>query len=83
MSTLLSIGVGGLDEILAGGLSEGCVFLLEGKPGTGKTTIALQFLLAGRARGQRCLYVTLSETEQELLNVAASHGWTLGNEIDI
>ncbi len=83
MSALLSTGAQGLDEILAGGLSEGCVFLLEGKPGTGKTTIALQFLLAGQARGQRCLYVTLSETEQELLNVVASHGWTFRKEIDI
>ena len=56
-------GVAGLDDILAGGLSQGHVFLLEGSPGTGKTTIALQFLLEGARRGERGLYITLSETE--------------------
>ena len=56
-------GVGGLDEILAGGLSRGRMFLLEGAPGTGKTTVALQFLLAGAAAGEKCLYITLSETD--------------------
>jgi circadian clock protein KaiC len=68
-------GVGGLDEILAGGLQRGRVYLIEGSPGTGKTTIATQFLLAGAAEGERGLYITLSETEDELRDSAASHGW--------
>jgi len=76
-------GVPGLDDILGGGLTAGHVFLLEGNPGTGKTTIALRFLLEGAALGEQCLYVTLSETEQELRNGAASHGWTLDEHIDV
>jgi circadian clock protein KaiC len=83
MPGLVPTGVYGLDDILAGGLSRGSLFLLEGKPGTGKTTIALQFLLEGEKLGQRSLYVTLSETKQELLNTALSHGWTLGQGIEI
>ena len=59
-------GVEGLDDILAGGLSRGNVFLLEGAPGAGKTTIAMQFLLEGAEEGESCLYITLSETEEEL-----------------
>ncbi|MEJ7934482.1 ATPase domain-containing protein [Sphingobium sp. AN558] len=70
-------GVEGLDEILAGGLTRGRLFLLEGSPGTGKTTIATQFLMTGAARGESCLYVTLSETDEELRDSAASHGWDL------
>jgi circadian clock protein KaiC len=70
-------GVWGLDEILAGGLTRGRMFLLEGAPGTGKTTIALQFLLEGAVRGEKCLYITLSETDDELRDSAASHGWSL------
>jgi circadian clock protein KaiC len=70
-------GVEGLDDILAGGLTRGRVFLLEGSPGTGKTTIATQFLMEGAAKGERCLYVTLSETEDEMRDSADSHGWTL------
>jgi circadian clock protein KaiC len=70
-------GIAGLDEILGGGLPANRVHLLEGDPGTGKTTLALQFLLDGVARGQRCLYVTLSETAHELRAVARSHGWSL------
>lgn len=76
-------GVPGLDDILYGGLTAGHTFLLEGNPGTGKTTIALRFLLEGAAAGDRCLYITLSETEQELRNGAASHGWTLGDNIEV
>ena len=68
-------GVAGLDEILAGGLQRGRVYLIEGSPGTGKTTIATQFLLEGAAAGERGLYITLSETEDELRHSAASHGW--------
>src|SRR5688572_24559348 len=76
-------GVPGLDDVLAGGLTVGHVFLLEGNPGTGKTTIALRFLLEGAAAGEQCLYITLSETEQELRNGAASHGWTIGGKIEV
>ena len=76
-------GVPGLDDVLAGGLTAGHVFLLEGNPGTGKTTIALRFLLEGEAAGEQCLYITLSETEQELRDGAASHGWALGKNIEI
>ncbi len=71
-------GVRGLDEILSGGLTRGRVFLLEGSPGTGKTTIATQFLMEGVSRGERCLYITLSETDEEMRESAASHGWDLG-----
>jgi circadian clock protein KaiC len=72
-----SMGVAALDEVLGGGLARDRVFLLEGDPGTGKTTLALSFLLAGAAAGERVLYVTLSETEEELRDGAASHGWDL------
>jgi len=68
--------VEGLDDILAGGLQRGRVYLIEGSPGTGKTTIATQFLLAGAAAGESGLYITLSETDEELRESAASHGWT-------
>lgn len=71
------LGVAGLDEITAGGLARGRLFLLEGSPGTGKTTIATQFLLAGAAAGERSLYITLSETEDEFRTGATSHGWSL------
>jgi circadian clock protein KaiC len=76
-------GVEGLDDILIGGLSPGHVYLLEGSPGTGKTTIALRFLLEGMGVGERGLYITLSETEQELRDGAASHGWDLGDGIQV
>jgi circadian clock protein KaiC len=76
-------GVYGLDDILAGGLSEGNVFLLEGEPGAGKTTIALQFLMEGAALGEPSLYVALSESEAELRLGAASHGWELQAPIHI
>jgi circadian clock protein KaiC len=76
-------GISGLDGVLSGGLARGRVYLLEGEPGAGKTTIALQFLLAGAAAGERSLYVTLSETEEELRDGAASHGWALGDAIHV
>lgn len=76
-------GVAGLDDILGGGLADGHVFLLEGDPGTGKTTVALRFLIEGAKNGERCLYITLSETESELRAVAASHGWELDENIVI
>lgn len=71
-------GIAGLDDVLAGGLTRDRVFLLEGQPGSGKTTIALQFLLEGAQAGETGLYITLSESETELRESAASHGWTLG-----
>ena len=70
-------GIDGLDNILCGGLKPGRLFLLEGSPGAGKTTMAIQFLAAGAARGEPMLYITLSETEEELRDSAASHGWDL------
>src|SRR4029450_1748983 len=76
-------GVPGLDEILAGGFTKGSLFLVEGTPGTGKTTLALRFLMEGAAEGERTLYITLSETKDELLRGAASHGWTLGRNVEI
>ncbi|WFS03160.1 ATPase domain-containing protein [Rhizobium tumorigenes] len=76
-------GVAGLDNILSGGLSRDHVFLLEGNPGTGKTTIALQFLLEGAKLGEKCLYITLSETDSELRASAASHGMSIDDTIEI
>ena len=70
-------GVQGLDDITSGGLARGRLFLLEGSPGTGKTTIATQFLMSGAKAGERSLYITLSETEDELRSGARSHGWEL------
>ena len=75
--TKARLGVDGLDDITVGGLQCGRLFLLEGSPGTGKTTIATQFLIAGAAAGERALYITLSETEDELRAGALSHGWSL------
>lgn len=70
-------GIEGLDSILRGGLPRNRFFLIEGDPGAGKTTLALQYLLNGAAAGEKGLYITLSETRQELEEVAASHGWDL------
>ena len=76
-------GVPGLDDVLSGGLTRGSLFLLEGNPGTGKTTIAIRFLMEGARAGETSLYVTLSETKKELLDGAASHGWDLDDRIEI
>ncbi|MCJ2008487.1 ATPase domain-containing protein [Methylobacterium sp. J-092] len=73
----LSTGIAGLDDVLSGGLTKGRLYLLEGTPGAGKTTLALQFLLDGVAHGEKSLYVTLSESAEELRASAASHGWSL------
>jgi circadian clock protein KaiC len=75
--TKCSSGVPGLDDVLVGGLPNACLYLVEGNPGVGKTTLAMQFLLEGVRQGEKCLYVTLSETKSELDAVAASHGWDL------
>ncbi|HEX4498983.1 MAG TPA: ATPase domain-containing protein [Thermoanaerobaculia bacterium] len=72
-----STGIEGLDYILGGGFPINRMYLLEGDPGAGKTTTALQFLLAGARKGEPGVYATLSETEEELRDVAASHGWSL------
>jgi len=75
--TLVTTGIAGLDEILAGGLPAAALYLVEGDPGAGKTTLGLQFLLEGARRGETGLYVTLSESKAELHKVARSHGWEL------
>jgi circadian clock protein KaiC len=74
---LLSTGVAGLDDVLGGGLTARRLYLVEGRPGTGKTTVGLQFLIAGRDRGEAVLYITLSETREEIEEVARAHGWQL------
>lgn len=73
----VSTGSAGLDDILGGGLDPRRVYLYEGRPGSGKTTLALQLLLEGVKHGERVLYITLSETERELKLVAKRHGWSL------
>lgn len=77
------LGISGLDDILLGGLRRGRLFLLEGIPGSGKTTLGLQFLLEGARFGEKGLYITLSETEEELRETATSHGWTIGGDVEI
>ena len=73
----ISTGIRGLDDILGGGLPQGHIYLLEGESGAGKTTVGLHFMLEGRDRGERTLWLTLSETERELHQIAGSHGWSL------
>ena len=75
--TRLTTGIEGLDDILGGGLPPDRLYLIQGDPGTGKTTLALQFLLEGVKRGEKVLFITLSETQDELAAVARSHGWDL------
>lgn len=67
-------GVPGLDDILNGGLIAHRLYLVDGDPGAGKTTLSLQYLLEGIKAGEKCLYITLSETKEELIASAASHG---------
>ena len=76
-STVAATGVAGLDDILGGGLTPHRLYLLEGMPGSGKTTLAFQFLLEGVRHGESVLYVTLSETTEEIRAVADSHGWSI------
>src|SRR5690349_19015708 len=77
-----STGVEGFDDILDGRLTRNRIYLVEGDPGTGKTTMAFQFMLEGLRRGEKCLYITLSETTEELHSIAASHGWDI-SQLDI
>jgi circadian clock protein KaiC len=77
-----STGVEGFDDILDGGLTRNRIYLVEGDPGTGKTTMAFQFMLEGLRRGEKCLYITLSETTEELHSIAVSHGWDI-SQLDI
>jgi len=76
-ASLLRMGVSGLDDVLGGGLTAERLYLVEGAPGAGKTTLAIQFLSEGAELGERTLYITLSETASELIDVAHSHGWDL------
>lgn len=78
LKVLQATGIPGLDEILGGGLVPSRVYLIEGKPGSGKTTLALQWLMAGIAAGEAGLYVSLAETREELEEVVHSHGWDIG-----
>jgi len=75
----IATGIAGLDDILSGGLPAEHLYLIEGDPGTGKTTLALQFLMQGVEAGESCLYITLSESKAELLLAARSHGWNIDN----
>src|SRR3954454_14862523 len=74
---LVATGIIGFDDIIGGGFTRNRLYLVEGNPGSGKTTLALQYLLEGARRGESGLYITLSETAEELRAVAASHGWSL------
>lgn len=74
---LATTGIVGLDTVLGGGLPAGCTYLIQGLPGTGKTTLALQFCMAGAASGESVLYITTSESRNEVHTVAEGHGWSL------
>jgi predicted ATP-dependent serine protease len=78
-SSRVKTGVSGLDDILGGGLPARRLYLIQGQPGSGKTTLALQFLLEGARVGEKVLYISLSETREEVEEVARSHGWSLDN----
>jgi circadian clock protein KaiC len=77
LSKMAGSGIEGLDNVLIGGLQRNRLYLVQGEPGTGKTTLALQFLIEGARHNEKCLYITLAETEDELRTGAASHGWDL------
>jgi circadian clock protein KaiC len=83
LPTKSKTGIEGLDDVLMGGFADGRLFLIEGSPGTGKTTLALQFLLSGAEAGEKALVVTLSETEEELRQAALSHQWVLNDLITV
>src|SRR5512144_2443115 len=73
----IATGIAGLDDVLHGGFTPDRLYLIEGMPGSGKTTLAFQFLFEGVRRGEPALYLTLSETRGEIEGMAASHGWSL------
>lgn len=73
----VKLGIAGLDAVLGGGLPKHRLFLVQGEPGTGKTTLALQFLMEGARNGEKGLYITFSESREELMGIASSHGWNL------
>lgn len=77
MSNLAETGIAGLNDVLRGGWVRDRMYLVQGEPGVGKTTLAFQFLLDGVTRGESCLYVTLAETRDEVVGVASAHGWDL------
>jgi circadian clock protein KaiC len=77
LQALARTGIAGLDNVLDGGWARNRLYLIEGVPGSGKTTLAMQFLMEGMAQGESVLYITLSETRDELLAVADSHGWDI------
>ncbi len=83
ISRQCSTGISGLDEVLHGGLNRDRLYLIEGSPGTGKTTVAMQFLIDGANLGEKCLYITLSETVEELRDTARSHGWKIPGNLEI
>src|SRR5580698_11166625 len=74
---VISTGIAGLDNVLNGGFPRGHFFLVQGEPGAGKTTLGLQFLMAGTGNGEPVLYVTMSESEREIRKIARSHRWSL------
>ncbi len=73
----IPVGIPGINDIIRGGLPSDCLYLVTGTPGSGKTTLAMQFLLEGARAGESCLYVTLSESRREIEQVARSHGWDI------
>lgn len=76
-ATVVSTGIRGLDDVLGGGLPAHRLYLIEGVPGSGKTTLGMQFLMEGRRKGDTCLYITLSESREELRAVAETHNWDI------
>jgi circadian clock protein KaiC len=76
-NSLCKVGIEGLNEILRGGLPRNRLYVIQGDPGVGKTTMALLFLLQGLKEGEKGFYITLSETKEELEETAVSHGWSL------
>lgn len=82
LSNICKTGVVGLDDIVCGGLPRGHVYLIQGEPGTGKTTLGMQFLMEGVRNGEKVLYITFSETRRELIDIATGHGWNI-DEVEL